>query len=178
MLDSRNHQGKFAEDYVRVLASAAGLLVYRDDLDHDGIDLGFRYPGRAGRVSSPALEAQVKSCSAPRVAAGELLFDGLTEVQFNKLADGPFTVPRYLFVVIVPSDPHDYTRFETDGMLLRQLAYFLPFEDERPVAAPGRARRRVRVPLGNVLTARTLARLVTHQVPQPHPAAAPAVPVA
>ncbi|MGA4991376.1 hypothetical protein ACWCOT_35780 [Nonomuraea bangladeshensis] len=36
MLDQRNHQGKFAEDYVRVLASAAGLLVYQDDLDLAG----------------------------------------------------------------------------------------------------------------------------------------------
>ncbi|MQA98462.1 MAG: DUF4365 domain-containing protein, partial [Streptosporangiales bacterium] len=32
MLDSRNHQGKFGQDYVRVLASAAGLLVYTPDL--------------------------------------------------------------------------------------------------------------------------------------------------
>jgi hypothetical protein len=48
MLDARNHQGKFGEDYIRVLASAAGLLVYTPDLDYDGIDPGLRWPGRVG----------------------------------------------------------------------------------------------------------------------------------
>jgi hypothetical protein len=38
MLDANQHQGKFGEDYVRVLASAAGLIVLKDDLDTDGID--------------------------------------------------------------------------------------------------------------------------------------------
>ena len=32
MLDAKQHQGKFGEDYVRVLASAAGLIVLKDDL--------------------------------------------------------------------------------------------------------------------------------------------------
>jgi len=36
MLDAKQHQGKFGEDYVRVLASAAGLIVLKDDLDTDG----------------------------------------------------------------------------------------------------------------------------------------------
>ena len=42
MLDARQHQGKFGEDYVRVLASAAGLLVLKDDLDVDGIGDTFK----------------------------------------------------------------------------------------------------------------------------------------
>jgi hypothetical protein len=29
VLDINSHQGKFGEDYVRVLASAAGLVVYK-----------------------------------------------------------------------------------------------------------------------------------------------------
>ncbi|MEV4889667.1 hypothetical protein AB0K48_09795 [Nonomuraea sp. NPDC055795] len=88
MLERRNHQGKFAEDYVRALASAAGLLVYKDDLDHDGIDLGFRYPGRTGYIASPAIEVQVKSWSASVCKGPDLHFRGLNEVQYNKLAAG------------------------------------------------------------------------------------------
>lgn len=45
MLDARNHQGKFGADYVRVLASAAGLLWAEDDVDMDGVDLCVKQPG-------------------------------------------------------------------------------------------------------------------------------------
>ncbi|MEO5875995.1 MAG: DUF4365 domain-containing protein [Streptosporangiaceae bacterium] len=172
MLDRWNHQGKFAEDYVRVLASAAGLLVYKDDLDYDGIDLGFRYPGRSGLMSSPAIEVQIKSWSSPRFGAGELLYDGLSEQQYNKLVDGPFTVPRYLFIIVVPKDSDSYAGFETEGMVLRQLGYFHGFEGEKAISQPDkRRRRRVRVPSGNVLTMRSLLALVQAPV-------GPAVPVA
>ncbi|MFC0042711.1 DUF4365 domain-containing protein [Actinomadura rayongensis] len=172
MLDPWNHQGKFAEDYVRALASAAGLLVYKDDLDYDGIDLGFRYPGRAGHMSSPSVEVQIKSCSNPRFSGGELLYDGLTEVQYNKLVDGPFTVPRYLFVVVVPQDRDSFATVETRGTLLSQLAYFHGFEGEAAIPEPkARSRHRVRVPLANVLTARTLLDLVRSPAGSPVPAA-------
>lgn len=161
MLDPRNHQGKFAEDYVRALASAAGLLVYKDDLDHDGIDFGFRYPGRTGYIASPAIEVQVKSLSTPVPVGPDLNFRGLDEVQYNKLVAGPFLVPRYLFVVVVPSDRVRYARVETDGLTLSWLCYYRGFEGEQPIAAPDRKRHpSVRVPLGNVLTVRALRELV------------------
>ncbi|GAA1717716.1 DUF4365 domain-containing protein [Nonomuraea bangladeshensis] len=161
MLDQRNHQGKFAEDYVRVLASAAGLLVYQDDLDHDGIDLGFRYPGRTGHISSPAIEVQIKSWSDPRSKGAVLHYGGLNEVQYNKLVDGPFLVPRYLFLVVVPQESDRYARVETDGLTLSRLCYYRGFEDDRPVPDPSAARKvPLQVPLGNVLTVRALRELV------------------
>ncbi|MDF5753101.1 DUF4365 domain-containing protein [Spongiactinospora sp. TRM90649] len=168
MLDPRNHQGKFAEDYVRALASAAGLLVYQDDLDHDGIDLGFRYPGRTGYISSPAIEVQVKSWSAPICKGPELVFPRLTETQYNKLAAGPFLVPRYLFVVVVPPEIDRYARVETDGLILSRLCYYRGFDGEPPIPAPSKTRTRpVQLPLGNVLTVRALRELVGAPTGQP-----------
>ncbi|MPZ82951.1 MAG: DUF4365 domain-containing protein [Actinophytocola sp.] len=161
MLDAHNHQGKFGQDYIRALASAAGLLVFTYDLDRVGIDLGFRYPGRAGGFSSPAIEVQVKSWSRPRPVSGEWHFDGLNEQQFNWLAGPDYTVPRYLFLVSVPREREEYALFEPGGMTLRHLAYFLSLEDEDLVEEPNPARRRnVRVPLGNVLTIKSLLRLL------------------
>ena len=161
MLDQRNHQGKFAEDYVRVMASAAGLLVYQHDLDYDGIDLGFRFPGRGGRVASPAIEVQVKSWSVPVEKGPDLEFRGLNEFQYNKLVAGPFLVPRFLFVVVVPQDADRYARAETDGLTLSRLCYYRGFDGEEPIAEPDRKRHpMVRVPLGNVLTVRALRELV------------------
>jgi hypothetical protein len=163
VLDARNHQGKFGEDYVRALASAAGLLVCTYDLDHDGIDLGFRFPGRAGTVSSPVVEAQIKSWSQQaRISnRSEWQFGGLDEVQFNRLAGDDFTVPRFLFLVRVPDDVNEYVELRTEGMLLRHLAYYCSLCEEERIETPDRDRRRsVRVPTANVLTTRSLRKLV------------------
>jgi hypothetical protein len=161
VLDAPNHQGKFGQDYIRVLASAAGLLVYTHDLDRDGIDLGFRFPGRVGRVASPTLEVQVKSWSRPTERAGHWHFDGLTEEQFNRLAGDDYVVPRCLFLVIVPSQPQRYTHVGVEGMLLRHVGFFHSLRDEPLIPRPDRGRRRpVRVPAGNVLTVRSLLELV------------------
>ncbi|MCE7001771.1 DUF4365 domain-containing protein [Kibdelosporangium philippinense] len=163
MLDARNHQGKFGEDYVRALASAAGLLVYQHDLDLDGVDLGFRMPGRTTGVASPCVEAQIKSWSRGEMKQGvsEWHFNGLNEAQFNRIAGDDFTVPRFLFLVRVPSNNMDYVEFTTDGMLLRHLAYYCSLQLETPIEKPDKSRRRpVRVPVANVLTARSLLNLV------------------
>lgn len=85
MLDAHSHRGKFGEDYIRVLASAAGLTVYHDDLDYDGIDLGIRLPNPR-RSWSKAIEVQVKTTAVARWKGAHLVFDGLNQSQFNRLA--------------------------------------------------------------------------------------------
>lgn len=164
MLDAKQHQGKFGEDYVRVLASAAGLLVLKDDLDADGIDLGFRATGRYGRVYSPTIEAQIKTWSNPSGSSGYLIYRGLNEWQFNRLAGPDFAIPRFLFVVCVPSDNQQYAASVTDGVMLRHLGYFVSLRSETPIMNPDRRRKRpVRVPTANVLTATKLRRLTETQ---------------
>ncbi|WP_326835836.1 DUF4365 domain-containing protein [Amycolatopsis rhabdoformis] len=160
MLDAKQHQGKFGEDYVRVLASAAGLLVLKEDLDVDGIDLGFRATGHYGRVFSPTIEAQIKTWSVPRQSSGNLIYRGLSEWQFNKLAGPDFSIPRFLFVICVPPDSGSYASSLTEGVLLRHLGYFVSLHAEQPIANPDKNKKRpVRVPTANVLTAATLRRL-------------------
>ncbi len=171
MLDAKNHQGKFGEDYVRVLASAAGLLVLDQDLDVDGIDLSLRLPGRFRYVSSPLIEVQVKTWSTPRrTASGEhWQYDRLNEVQFGKLAGDNFAVPRYLFLIIVPKNARQYVQFTPEDMRLHHLGYFLSLRNESPPDRPDSHRRRpVRVPLGNVLTVQSLLHLVHPDLPD-HP---------
>ena len=161
MLDARNHQGKFGQDYVRALASAAGLIVCTFDLDVDGIDLGLRFPGHAGTSASPAIDIQVKSWSKPKSVAAEWHFSGLNEWQFNKLAGSDYTIPRYLFLILVPSDHRSFVSFETEGMILRHLGYYLSLQDEPRIERPDNSRRRVvHVPMSNVLTVRSLLNLV------------------
>lgn len=166
MLDANQHQGKFGEDYVRVLASAAGLLVLQGDLDADGVDLGFRATGQYGRVQSPTLEAQIKTWSAPSGSSGQWTYRGLNEWQFNKLAGDGFQVPRFLFVICVPADSQRYAAAMSEGVMLRHLGYFVSLRGEEPIANPDRRRRRpVKVPMANVLTACALRRLTETQSP-------------
>jgi Domain of unknown function (DUF4365) len=161
VLDARNHQGKFGQDYIRVLASATGLVVWTPDLDHDGIDLGIRWPGRVGPAASPAIDVQVKSWSRPHKSGGVWRFDGLNEMQFNKLAGHAYTVPRYLFLIVVPEKADAYAEISAEGMLLRYQGFYVSLRDEPLIREPSQERRRVvRVPISNVLTSKTLLTLM------------------
>lgn len=167
MLDARNHQGKFGADYVRVLASAAGLLWAEDDIDMDGVDLCIKLPGRTARGFSPRIDVQVKTVSSLDAGKGVVNFDGLDHSQFNKLAGPDFTVPRYLFVVHVPRSTGSYADLSTAGLLLRYIGYYLSLSDREPLASSDRNRHvRVKIPLSNVLTATSLRTLVSGGQPR------------
>lgn len=162
MLDARNHQGKFGADYIRVLASAAGLVWAEDDVDLDGVDLCIKLPGRTPRGFSPRIDTQVKTISTLKVHKGLLDFDGLDHVQFNKLAGTDFTVPRYLFIVHVPRAADHYADLSTSGLLLRHIGYYLSLSDRDRLPSPDRSRHiRVKIPVSNVLTVASLRALVT-----------------
>ncbi len=155
----RAHQGQFGEDYVRVLATAAGLTVAKCDLDVDGIDLQLTLPDDVGSVRSPRIEVQVKTISRLRPVDGVFRFDGLNGRQFNKLAGPRFMVPRYLFLVTVPPEASRYTDLNHHGLLLRHIGYWASLHSHETVPE-GRARVRVKVPTANVLTVPRLRDLV------------------
>ncbi len=162
MLDVRNHQGKFGADYIRVLASAAGLVWSADDVDLDGVDLCIKQPGRTPVGFSPRIEVQVKTVSTLEVRKGLVNFDGLDLVQFGKLAGPQFLVPRYLFIVHVPREITQFADLSTSGLLLRHIGYYISLRDRPPVPDPDRAKHvRVKIPVSNVLTVASLRALVT-----------------
>lgn len=174
MLDVRNNQGKFGADYVRVLASAAGLIWSEDDVDLDGVDLCIKLPGRTPRGFSPRIDVQVKTVSTLEVRKGLVNFDGLDHVQFGKLAGMEFVVPRYLFIVHVPRESAQYADLSTSGLLLRHIGYYVSLSDRRPLPSPDRNHRiRVKIPVSNILTVESLRSLVTGNVPATAVVAAP-----
>lgn len=161
MLHANVHQGKFGEDYVRVLASAAGLIIAQADVDVDGVDFTFRYAGRVGNTASPGIDVQVKSWSRPIGDGSVWRFAGLDERQFSKLAGPDFAIPRFLFLVIVPPEADRYADVVTEGMVLRYQGYYLSLRDEDPIPSPSASRHRtVHVPKVNVLTPRVIGSLV------------------
>ena len=152
-------QGRFGEDYIRVLATAAGLTVSDYNPDVDGVDLQIALPGDVGSVRSPRIDVQVKTTSRLQPVDGVFAFGGLDGRQFNKLAGPGFTVPRYLFLVVVPHDASRYTDLSHEGLLLRHIGYWMSLRSRETVPA-GRASVRVKVPVANVLTMPRLWALV------------------
>lgn len=161
MLDPHHHQGKFGHDYIRVLASAAGLVWATDDIDVDGVDLAIKQPGRTPYGFSPSIAVQIKTVSRPRYQHGELVFRGLNHTQFNQLAGADFDIPRYLFAVHVPADATQFADAVTGALRLRHTGYFLSLRDRERFAVDDAKRKvSVRIPLSNVLDVEALQALV------------------
>ncbi|MEV0682947.1 DUF4365 domain-containing protein [Nocardia sp. NPDC050378] len=161
MLDPNNHQGAFGEDYVRVLASAAGLVWSTDSVDVDGVDLTIKKPGKTPYGFSPQISVQVKTVSRPRFQRGHLVFPGLTHKQFNQLAGPHFATPRYLFAIHVPRTADHFADAVTGAMTLRHCGYFLSLRDRTRFAVDDTKHTvAVHIPLGNILDAEALHALV------------------
>jgi hypothetical protein len=154
-----NHQGYFGESFVRVLASAAGLIAGQQDVDHTGVDFSIDFPGVRGTVRFPKIEAQVKSWSSPK--GTDLHWHYPMNVDhYNNLAGEGFAVSRYLFLIIVPSDTDHYAHVDETSMRLSHCGYWASLRDA-PVIDQGAQRHiTVHVPKRNLLTVNGLRSLL------------------
>ncbi|GAA0804533.1 DUF4365 domain-containing protein [Spirilliplanes yamanashiensis] len=154
-----NHQGYFGECFVRVLASAAGLIAGQQDIDHTGVDFSIDFPGARGTARFPKIEAQVKSWSSPR--GNDLHWHYTMDVaNYNNLAGPGFSVPRYLFLVVVPADVQLFAEVDESAMRLSHCGYWVSLANEAVIDPSARRTVTVRVPKRNVLTPAGLRALV------------------
>lgn len=160
-LDPNGHQGLYGEAYLYTLASAAGLLTSRMNLDRDGVDWQFAHPGPRGTKRSPKLEVQVKSCSAPE-REGDHWKYRLKARHFNNIAGPGFDVPRFLALVVVPQQADLYAQCDTHAMKLSHAAYWASFANEplAPADSTSPDSLTVRVSTRNLITTTTLIRLI------------------
>lgn len=101
-LDPKAHQGLFGESFVRVLASAAGLIVSRADLDVDGCDFTISHKGSSGATRHPKIDIQVKSWSRRRAVRRDGHWKYRMQAKhFNELAGTDFALPRFLVTIPV-----------------------------------------------------------------------------
>jgi len=119
-----NQQGYFGESFVRVLASAAGLVAGKQDLDVTGVDFSFDSLGSRGTTRYPKIEAQVKSWSSSTGSADMWHYE-MSVDHFNDLAGPGYQVPRYLFLILVPADRATYVEVDTDMLRLRHCGYWV-----------------------------------------------------
>ncbi|MGP2435679.1 DUF4365 domain-containing protein [Streptomyces sp. JW3] len=144
------HRGDFGEQFVRVLAAAANLDAAKRERDRVGVDWELGHPGRPGTRRYPMIAAQVKCTSSPLVREHHIAYD-LEVKNYDQLAGQDYVVPRFLFLVLAPSDPFTWSHATADRLLLRNAAYWLCLHDQELVDAE-QSTRRVHVPRGNLLT--------------------------
>jgi hypothetical protein len=158
------HQGSYGEAFVYALACAAGFTAGRQHLDMDGIDWQICGVGPLGTRRSPKIDVQVKTWSRAEETTDHWAHR-LKIGHFNALAGSGFMVPRFLIVVIAPTDADGYVRIDPDAMILSHAAYWLSLADRAELSAEDRTRTvAVRVPKRNLLTVDTLAALVRGDV--------------
>ncbi|MGH3515388.1 MAG: DUF4365 domain-containing protein [Pseudonocardiaceae bacterium] len=150
-LHRNQHQGQFGESFVRVLASAAGLIVARAELDVTGEDLTISYKGVVGHTRHPKIEVQVKSWSRP-VCRGEHWQYHLRARHFNELAGSDFALPRFLVLVVVPDHWADYATVSPDSMQVKYAAYWRSLRDHERVDLAPDTKIPVPAPCANLLT--------------------------
>lgn len=167
-LDRNQHQGLFGETFVEVLASAAGLLATRPRLDVTGEDFTICHKGAHGGRRHPKIDVQVKSWKKSKADES---WDGngwkyrMRVRQFNELVDTQFTLPRFLFVVIVPDDSAQYAMTEAGRLVLYHSAYWVSLSHMSVVDPAQQATIAVDIPPSNLLTVDSLRALVhpTHR---------------
>jgi hypothetical protein len=158
-LDQNNHQGWYGESFIRALAAASGLEVYKAEPDCTGVDFEISAT-REIDGDFPAIKVQVKSWSTPVERTSGWRYDRLTQKRFNALAGGNRRFPRFLFLVIVPPDRTHYAYVDEDFLRLSHAAYWVSLADhERIQDADCNRRVPVMVPRHNLLTVDSLVAL-------------------
>jgi len=154
-----NHQGYFGESFVRVLVSAAGLIAGQQDVDHTGVDFSIDFPGVRGTVRFPKIEAQVKSWSSPK--GSDHAWHYTMDIEhYNNIAGMDFSVRRFLFLIIVPSDVREFAEVDDDSMRLSHCGYWLSLADQPVIDPETQGSITVRVPKRNKLTVPALLGLL------------------
>lgn len=153
-----NQQGYFGESFVRVLASAAGLIAGQQDVDHTGVDFSIDFPGTRGTARFPKIEAQVKSWSSPKGTEAHWQYS-MDVRNYNNLA-GEFYVSRFLFLIIVPSDVKKFAHVDETSMRLSHCGYWLSLRHFPVIDPDSQKNVTVHVPKRNLLTVKNLRSLL------------------
>jgi hypothetical protein len=163
-LDPRQHQGLFGETFVRALASAAGLVVAKAELDVTGEDFTISCKGVVAGKRHPKIDVQIKSWSSPAGAGTTWSYPMLVK-HFNELAGTDYSLPRFLILVIVPKQRHQYALAKPSQLVLNHSAYWVSLHDYSRIDPTTQTSVTVHVPKANLVTAQVLQSLMATPLP-------------
>jgi hypothetical protein len=131
-MTAEQQKEQFSIAYVRAIAAAARVNIYRLEIDEDSIDIGFSVKSVAGRPQSPKLDAQLK-CVTELAGDATVFRYPLKAKNYNELVGDHYN-PKILIVVLVPPAPADWIVQGTDQLALRRCGYWVSLRVLAPTA--------------------------------------------
>lgn len=152
---------QFSIAYVRAVAAAARVNIYKLEVDDDSIDIGFATRITSGRPSRPRIEAQLKCSAGIPEKNGGFRYPLLLK-NYNDLS-GDDLIPRILIVLMVPPKTDNWLTQDGDRMIVRKAAFWLSLAGY-PVTK-NKTSVTVEVPKANLFDPKALLKLLKAGTP-------------
>ncbi len=147
----------FSVAYILALAAQAGLNTLEPRVDDDSVDLMVLGSGFAGRRRDPAISLQLKCTSQELINGAHIKFP-LKLKNYNDLRGRNVSNPRYLVVLLVPTDQTAWMQHHPEHVSLHNNCYWVSIMDHPETANTDSVT--VDVPLSQRLTTAQLKQLM------------------
>jgi hypothetical protein len=118
---------QFSIAYLRAVAAAARINIYRMDVDEDSIDIGFSVKSIAGRAQSPRLDAQLKCVT--ELTGDDTVFRYPLKSKNYKELIGDHYVPKILIVILIPPSVADWLTQDEQALIMRRCGYWVSLRE-------------------------------------------------
>lgn len=122
-MDPDKQKEQFNIAYLYALGAQAGLNPGTFIVDDDSIDMIFQGKGYKAKVRNPQIQLQLK-CTSHANIDGSVLKYVLKKKNYDDLRGEDVVVPRYLAVLVVPSNAHDWIVHNDEYMSLHKTCYW------------------------------------------------------
>ena len=126
--------------YVRLVCSLAGFSCSRPELDIDSVDLLIHASGQFS-ARSPSVGLQLKATADQSVLRPDRLAISLGRKNYDDLRR-PTQVPRFLVVMLLPTEPAEWFGQTEEALTVRRGAYWVSL-----LRAPATAQQTITVDL-------------------------------
>ena len=161
MLSSKDIGEQLSYAYMHLIASRAGFAWERVTIDKDGIDGRVHAKGIVAEgavLQSPHLAFQVKSTTLLEASADPIAY-ALEQKNYDGLR-GRYAEPRYLALLLLPSDEGEWLHTTPDALILRRCLYWCSLRSAP--ASGNNTKTTVYLPRTQVLDAEALMQLMIY----------------
>lgn len=156
-MDNNQRKELLSRAYVSAIAAQVGFRSAIPDVDDDSVDLILKGRGFTSGIRNPQLEIQLK-CTANNTGCSEFFSYQLPIKNYNDLRAENLLCPRYLFVLVVPTDTKGWLVHENDHMKVKHCCYWYSLSDLKPTTNESSVT--LKIPRINLLTASSMLNLM------------------
>jgi hypothetical protein len=156
-MDENQKKELFSKAFVKALAAQSGFRSAEPDVDDDSIDVILRGRGYKTGIRNPQIDIQLK-CTASDKGNDELLKFSLSLKNYNDLREREVLCPRYLFVLIVPSNCDDWLIHQAESSTIKHCGYWFSLKGMQPVKNSSSVT--LNIPKSNRLTSKSMLELM------------------